>query len=116
MNNYFSKNLKHFRIQNGMTQKELAKKINKDYSTIGKWELDQRSPIMSDTIKIADIFNVSLETLIGENCFEDNNKKFDELDILFNKNKDILTEEDKEYIRFIVEKRKKEIDKDLGEE
>lgn len=40
----------------------------------------------------------------------------DELEILFNKNKDILTEDDRETIRFIVEKRKKDIDKQRNNE
>jgi hypothetical protein len=37
--------------------------------------------------------------------------KFDELEILFSKYKDILTDDDKETIKFIIEKRKKDIDK-----
>lgn len=45
-----------------------------------------------------------------------NNNDFDELEILFSKNKNILTDDDKEYIKFIIEKRKKEIDKELGKE
>lgn len=50
------------------------------------------------------------------NYFESQKKPLDELDILFSKHKDILTDEDKEYMRFIIEKRKKEIDKQLGED
>lgn len=41
---------------------------------------------------------------------------FDELELLFDKNKDILTDEDKEYMKFIIEKRRREIDKQLGDE
>ena len=44
------------------------------------------------------------------------NNSFDEFELLFDKNKDVLTEDDKEYIKFIIEKRKKEIDKQLGKE
>ena len=66
------KKLKSARVQSGMTQEELAKKMDKDYSTIGKWELGQRSPIMTDVIKIADIFQVSLEKLIGSSMIYDN--------------------------------------------
>lgn len=43
-------------------------------------------------------------------------KPFDELEVLFDKHKDILTDDDKEYIKFIIEKRKKEIDKELGKD
>lgn len=67
MENNFAKNLKHLRIQNGLTQEELGNILKKDYSTIGKWELGQRSPIMEDVIRIAEYFNVSLQELIGGN-------------------------------------------------
>ena len=40
---------------------------------------------------------------------------FDETEILFDKYKDILTDDDKETIKFLIEKRKREIDKQLGE-
>lgn len=65
-----------------------------------------------------EMLNNYLETTT-EIDFPDSKKKiqeFDELDILFSKHKDILTDEDKEYMRFIIEKRKKEIDKQLGED
>ena len=72
MENNFASNLKHLRIQAGMTQEDLAKKLDKDYSTIGKWELGQRSPIMTDVIRVADLFNISLEKLIGQSIIYDN--------------------------------------------
>ena len=72
MENNFAANLKHLRLQAGMTQEELAKKLDKDYSTIGKWELGQRSPIMTDVIRIANLFDVSLEKLIGQSIIYDN--------------------------------------------
>lgn len=75
MENNFSNNLKHFRIQNNMTQEELGKMLNKDYSTIGKWENGTRSPIMEDVIKISQIFNVSLEKLIGDNFIYNNSSE-----------------------------------------
>lgn len=112
MGNNFSNNLKHLRIQKGLTQEELSKQLDKDYSTIGKWENGTRSPIMSDVLKVADYFEVPVGDLITTNLSLNNN--FDELELLFSKNKDILTEDDKEYIKFIVEKRKKEIDKEKG--
>lgn len=70
--NNFANNLKHLRIQNNMTQEELAKKLNKDYSTIGKWENGSRSPIMNDVIRISELFDISLESLIGNNIIYDN--------------------------------------------
>lgn len=116
MNNNFAFNLKHIRQEKGLTQEQLGKLMNKDYSTIGKWENGTRSPIMEDVLKLSDILNVDIKDLIDKDYNENPNRTFDELDILFQKHKDILTDEDKEYMRFIIEKRKKEIDKQLGEE
>ena len=48
-----------------MTQDELAKKMGKDYSTIGKWELGQRNPMMADILKLSDIFNISMKALLS---------------------------------------------------
>ena len=98
-----------------MTQDELAQKMDKDYSTIGKWELGQRNPIMSDIIKLSDIFNVSVQNLV-EKDLRIKNENFDELELLFDKHKDVLTESDKTLIRTIIEQRKKEIDKELDGE
>lgn len=64
MKNFFATNLKILRQTNKYTQEQLAKKLDKDYSTIGKWEKGQRSPIMLDVLRIAELFNISLEELI----------------------------------------------------
>ena len=56
-----------------------------------------------------------MDSLVGKDLrIKDN--EFDELELLFNKNKDILTEDDKETMKFIIEKRRREIDKQLGDE
>lgn len=117
MNNFFPNNLKHLRTQAGMTQSDLAKKINKDYSTIGKWELGERNPSTLDLFKIADIFNVSERDIVHKNLIltNDSDKKLSQQEMLFNKNKEYLTESDWNIINAIVEQRKKEIDKELGE-
>lgn len=115
MDNNFAFNLKHIRQEKGLTQEQLGKLMNKDYSTIGKWENGTRSPIMEDVMKLSDVLNVDIKDLIEKNFYSSDNKSFDDLELLFSKNKDILTDDDKEYIKFIIEKRKKEIDKELNE-
>lgn len=111
--NNFAYNLSYLRKEKKLTQFDVAKIVNKDYSTIGKWELKQRFPTMGDVIKLSNYFNVPLDNLLYKKL-DSGNKEYDELDLLFSKNKDILTEEDKTYIKFIIEKRRKEIDKELG--
>lgn len=107
INNNFSNNLKHLRNQKGLTQLQLAKLMKKDYSTIGKWENGTRSPIVLDVIKISEIFDVTLEDLIFSDIIG-NNKDKDELEILLHNNINKLTDDDKDTIRFILEKRNKE--------
>lgn len=106
MNNNFASNLKHLRIQSGMTQEELAKKLDKDYSTIGKWELGQRSPIMVDVIKVSELFNVSLEKLINSSIIEnnENNNSFNKTDILYNKTKNILNDDERAMVEFAMQR------------
>lgn len=100
-----------------MTQEELARRLGKDYSTIGKWELGQRNPIMVDMLKISDVFNVPVQDLVEKDLItNDENKSFSELDVLFSKHKDKLTPGDEAIIKAIIEQRMKEIDKQLDGE
>lgn len=109
MNNNFAFNLKHIRQEKGLTQEQLGKIMNKDYSTIGKWENGSRSPSMEDVIKLSDIFNINIKDLIEQN-YQPDNKPFDELEVLFSKHKDKLSDSDKTIIKTIIEERIKEID------
>lgn len=105
MNNFFPSNLKHLRTQSGMTQTDLAKKMNKDYSTIGKWELGERNPSTLDLFKLADIFNVSERDLVNADLIHVNNSNnLSRREILFNKTKNILSDSDWETIEFIMQK------------
>lgn len=106
MDNNFANNLKHLRIQAGMTQEELAKKMNKDYSAIGKWELGQRSPVMADVIKLAEIFNVPLNTLITDDFTKMNEKEYNELDLLYDETKGILNDTEKDVIKTVMKNAK----------
>lgn len=113
MARFFNKNLKFIRQSKGISQQELADKLNIDRSTISRWENDEMDITIGNAIKISNFFNVPMEDFAAKDLTETNNRTFDELEILFSKNKDLLTSEDKEYIKFIIEKRKREIDKEL---
>lgn len=131
----FANRLKKAMDMNGFKQIDLVNKTKLDKSLINKY-LNGISEAGNDKLTLlSDVLNVSEPWLMGydvpiddramanllkekidlvESC--KNNQEFDELELLFSKNKDILTEDDKEYIKFIIEKRKKEIDKQLKEE
>lgn len=112
---YFSKNLKFIREQKKLSQNKLAELANVNQTTIARWENEEISPSLDNIYDLANSLNISIADLTGKDLTAEE-QQFDELEILFNKNKDILTDDDKEMIRFMIEKRRKEIDKQLGEE
>lgn len=114
-NIFLSSNLKHLRNIKGKTQQEVADYCDKANTAISNWEKGIREPDVIDLAKLSNFFNIPIDDLMLKDL-RVSNKPLDELDILFSKHKDILTTNDKEHIRFIIEQRKKDIDNQLGEE
>ncbi len=112
----FANRLKKALDRNNMTQSQLAKITNIDKSLISNYLSGNYNAKQDKLSLLADALNVSETWLMGYDVDAKDDNSFDELELLFDKNKDILTDDDKEYIKFIIEKRKKEIDKQLGKE
>lgn len=62
----FCDKFKKLRLKNDYTQAELAKKLNVSQPTVASWEAGKRIPKWKNIKKIAEIFNVSPESLIDE--------------------------------------------------
>lgn len=62
----FSRNLSVLRHRSGMTQLELAEKLNYSDKSVSKWERGEGLPDLSVAMKIADLFGVSLNDLVSE--------------------------------------------------
>lgn len=60
-----SEELKKMRESKGLTQNELAKKLNLSRSAIGMYEKGERNPNFETLELIADFFNVRIDDLIG---------------------------------------------------
>ncbi len=58
--------LSQLRKLSGMTQEQLAEKINVSRQTISKWESDSTSPDLESIVKISRIFHVSLDDLLTD--------------------------------------------------
>lgn len=58
------KNIKRFRQDANMTQDELAERLNVTRQAISSWECDKTQPDIDTLKKIADILQVSVESLI----------------------------------------------------
>lgn len=60
----FSKKLYELRKKNGLSQEEMANKLNVTRQTISKWELGESTPDMEKLIILSDYFNISLDELV----------------------------------------------------
>jgi len=109
MNKFFNKNLKYLRTIKKISQQELADKLKIDRSTISKWETGDFEPTVGNVISIANIFGIPIADLVYKDI-KNEDLIFDELEELFIQNKELLTDDDKDTIRFIIEKRVKEHD------
>lgn len=60
----FALRLKELRENKGLSQKQLANKLDVSQSTVGMWESQKREPNFSTTEKIANFFGVSIDYLL----------------------------------------------------
>lgn len=114
MENFFAKNIKYLRKKKNIEQSVMAEDLGVAQSTLSCWENGLRTPDLDMIAKISKYLNL-YDDFISKDLTQEHSQ-FDELAILFDKHKDILTDDDKDYIKFIIEKRKKEIDKELGKD
>lgn len=61
----FGNTLKELRQKAGMTQKDLAAKVGVTKSVISYYELSERSPSPEILMKLASVFHVSTDFLLG---------------------------------------------------
>lgn len=107
----FNDRLMQLRKEKKLSREDLATKLGVSYSTIAKYESGTREPDLKTLEIISDIFDVSLDYLLGKNSDEDRleyykNKittEFPDIDLMF-KDMESLTAEDMkevyEYIKF----------------
>jgi len=62
--NYFAYNLKILRKEKGLSQPELAKKLNVSKGIISFWENEKYEPTASSIIVVAKFFNISIDDLL----------------------------------------------------
>lgn len=58
--------IKKLRVENNLTQEQLAEKLQVSRSTISSWETGRSYPDLEMVIEICDCFNVSLDFLLRE--------------------------------------------------
>ena len=60
------KNIKAFRLKQGLTQAELAAKLGVDRSSVTQWETDVTTPRMKVITKLSTLFNTTPSVLISD--------------------------------------------------
>ncbi|RKJ51641.1 XRE family transcriptional regulator [bacterium 1XD42-54] len=65
-----SKNIKAIRKSKGLSQQELAVKLNVVRQTISKWEQGLSVPDSDMLVSLSEVFETSVSTLLGENVIE----------------------------------------------
>ena len=66
--------IKKERLQKGMSQSFVAKELDISQDTVSLWELNKRIPMIDDIVKLANLFNISIEEMIG--IEKDSNDKY----------------------------------------
>ncbi len=61
----FGKRFKKYRLENNLTQVEVAKMIGIDQTNISSWENDKTRPEYENLIKLSKIYDVTLDELLG---------------------------------------------------
>ena len=61
----FFKRLRELRFRYGLTQQEIADLVHVNRVTYTNWEKGKREPSFENLIKLADLFEVSLDCLLG---------------------------------------------------
>lgn len=61
----FADMLQYLRRREGLSQAELAEKLNIAKSTVSMYERDERKPSFEMLEAIADFFNINMDTLVG---------------------------------------------------
>lgn len=99
----FGEILKSLREDKDLKQEDIAKLMNVDRSTVGKWESSPSKPDYEKLIKLADYFNVSLDYLLGRTNIKE---KSDQItNVLKNDKKEIPAQftTPEEAMKFILE-------------
>jgi len=88
----FNKNIKKLRMEKGWTQVQLSQKLGVTAKTISFYETGDREPSREMLIKLAEIFNVSVDKLIRKDVPISNKERQISKEAMINDIKQILTD------------------------
>ncbi len=80
----------------------MAELTGVNQTTIARWENEEISPSLDNIYDLANALQVNIATLTDENLL--NSKQLSQTEVLFDKTKDILSDDDRATIEFIMKK------------
>ena len=107
----FAERLKTLRKQVKLTQAQIAEKLNISQQAYASWGRGVKKPTQENLVKIAQVLNVTVDYLVGNSDEEFTNNKLEDIEFLFRKNSEGLTDDEKvvfrkELIAFLEERKK----------
>ena len=91
----FNHKLYELRKQKGLSQEELANKLNVSRQTVSKWELGDSTPDMEKLIGLSDLFDISLDELVLGKEAKAETQEAKTMDIVHAVEEKVLTPENK---------------------
>lgn len=85
---YFAQNIRYIRKANGLTQKEMADKLDKAPTSVASWEQGVRTPNVRDTMQVCRVFGVELDDLLDTDLslsYKPSNSNINEIITLYRK-------------------------------
>lgn len=82
----FAKQLKKYRLNNDLSQEDLATKLFVSRQAVSKWENGEGTPDLDNIVKLAEIFDVSLDALVLGIESESKQPRVDSEEFVYNPN------------------------------
>lgn len=98
----FNNRLYQLRKQKGLSQEELANRLNVSRQTVSKWEVGDSTPEMEKLVAISDLFDVSLDVLVMGKEEKNEAKESKNSEFATVLNEKVLTEKNKKKAKSII--------------
>lgn len=97
----FNNKLYELRKQKGLSQEELANRLNVSRQTISKWEVGESTPDMEKLAAISELFDISLDELVLDKAAkkEETTEQTTKSDLYSDIKEHVLTEDNKKKAR-----------------
>lgn len=92
----FNNKLYNLRKQKGLSQEELANRLNVSRQTVSKWEVGDSTPDMEKLIAISDLFEISLDELVMDKAPKHIGENVSKSEIVSELKEKVLTDNNKQ--------------------